>query len=65
MSEPEKKIETSPNYAKIYLLKCQNLEKPVNLTTNSQLSYFLVDNGEKGFGMYLASAYEKMIKSKN
>ena len=31
MSEPEKKIETSPNYAKIYLLKCQNLEKTINL----------------------------------
>ena len=30
MSEPEKKIETSPNYAKIYLLKCQNLEKTIN-----------------------------------
>ena len=31
MSEPEKEIETSPNYAKIYLLKCQNLERTINL----------------------------------
>ena len=31
MSEPEQKIETSPNYAKIYLLKCQNLERTINL----------------------------------
>ena len=31
MSEPEEKIESSPNYAKKYLLKCQNLERTINL----------------------------------
>ena len=29
MTEKEKKIETSPNYAKIYLIKCQNLERTI------------------------------------
>ena len=31
MSEPEKNVDTLPNYAKIYLLKCQNLETTINL----------------------------------
>ena len=31
MSEKEEKIETAPNYAKIYLVKCQNLERTINL----------------------------------
>ena len=34
MTEKEKKIETSPNYAKIYLIKCQNLERTINLQKN-------------------------------
>ena len=33
MTEEEKK-ETAPNYAKIYLIKCQNLEKTINLQKN-------------------------------
>ena len=34
MSEQEQKVETAPNYAKIYLLKCQNLERTINLQKN-------------------------------
>ena len=31
MSEKEEKKETTPNYAKIYLVKCLNLERTINL----------------------------------
>ena len=34
MSEQEKKEEITPNYAKIYLIKCQNLERTINLQKN-------------------------------
>ena len=34
MSEQEKNVETAPNYAKIYLIKCQNLEKTINSQKN-------------------------------
>ena len=36
-------------------------EKPYEYNKDSTLNYFLVDDGEKGGGMFLASAYEKMI----
>ena len=29
MSEQEQKVGTAPNYAKIYLIKCQNLERTI------------------------------------
>ena len=45
--------------------KCKDLKKPVDISEKSELSYFLVDDGEKGFGMYLASAYEQMIAWQN
>ena len=45
--------------------KCKNMKNPADLTINSELSYFLVDNGEKKFGMFLASAYEQMIDWQN
>ena len=44
---------------------CKILKGPIKLNTGSKLSYFLVDNGEMGFGMYLASAYEQMIAWQN
>jgi hypothetical protein len=28
MSEQEQKVETAPNYAKIYLIKCKNNKSP-------------------------------------
>ena len=31
MSDKEKQVDTTPNYAKIYLIKCQNLERTINL----------------------------------
>ncbi len=31
MSEQEKQVETAPNYVKIYQIKCQNLEKTINI----------------------------------
>ena len=34
MSEKEQIVETAPNYAKIYLIKCQNLERTINLQKN-------------------------------
>ena len=34
MSEQEQKVEIAPNYAKIYLIKCQNLERTINLQKN-------------------------------
>jgi hypothetical protein len=42
--EKEKKIETSPNYAKIYLIKCQNLERTIKKQENEikKLSFELL-----------------------
>lgn len=34
MSDQEKIIETATNYAKIYFIKCQNLERTINLQKN-------------------------------
>ena len=45
--------------------KCKDLEKAKDLTKYSELAYFLVDDGEIGYGMYLASAYEQMIQWQN
>ena len=41
--------------------KCRNLKNPLDIDESTKLSYFLIDNGEVGFGMFLASAYEQMI----
>ena len=40
-------------------------ETPVDINSESSLNYFLVDDGEKGGGMFLASAYENMIYWQN
>ena len=51
--------------------KCRvlrNLEKgqkPLDMNTDLPISYFLVDDGDIEGGMFLASAYEKMIKWQN
>ena len=40
-------------------------EKPLDMNENLSLYYFLVDDGDKGGGMFLASAYEHMIRWQN
>ena len=51
--------------------KCQILrdiekgEKPLDMSINLPLCYFLVDDGEKDGGMFLASAYEHFIEWQN
>ena len=35
------------------------------LSTNDELAYFLNDNNEPGYGMYIAAAFEYFIKSQN
>ena len=51
--------------------KCQILrdiekgEKPLDMSINLSLCYFLVDDGEKDGGMFLASAYEHFIEWQN
>ena len=51
--------------------KCQILrdsekgEKPLDMNINNKLCYFLVDDGEKDGGMFLAAAYEKLMEWQN
>ena len=51
--------------------KCRQLvdiergENPLKIEKNKPLYYFLVDDGEKGGGMFLAAAYEKFIEWQN
>ena len=40
-------------------------EKPLDMNLDLPLAYFLVDDGDKDGGMFLASAYEKMIDWQN
>ena len=48
--------------AKVY--KEKELKEKV-LSTNDELAYFLNDNNEPGYGMYIAAAFEYFIKSQN
>ena len=47
--------------------RCHDLveKEPLNLKIGSYLSYFLVDDGEKRGGIFLASAYENFINWQN
>ena len=47
--------------------RCYNLvdKEPLNLKIGSYLSYFLVDDGERLGGMFIASAYENFINWQN
>ena len=49
--------------------KCRSLldkkEEALRLNISSYLSYFLVDDGERGGGMFLASAFENFISWQN
>ena len=45
--------------------KCRNLEKPLDMKIENSLSNFLVDDGDKEGGMFLASAYENLISWQN
>ena len=40
-------------------------ENPLDMSIDLPLSYFLLDDGEENGGMFLASAYEKMIEWQN
>ena len=40
-------------------------EKPLNININNTLNYFLVDDGDKEGGMFLASAYSNFIDWQN
>ena len=43
----------------------ENGEKPLDMSIDLPLSFFLVDDGDENGGMFLASAYEKMIGWQN
>ena len=45
--------------------KCKELKNVLEISEDRELCYFLVDDGETGFGMFLASAYEQMISWQN
>ena len=45
--------------------KGNQMEKQDSIDETMHLSHFLVDDGEKGKGMYLASGYEQFIKWQN
>ncbi len=45
--------------------KCRNLKNPLDITLEKNLCYFLVDDGDQDGGMFLASAYEHLIKWQN
>ena len=47
------------------LRNLENGQKPYDMKIESPLCYFLVDNGDKEGGMFLASAYEKFISWQN
>ena len=49
----------------IQLIDEKKGEKPFEMSIDKELSYFLVDKGEIGGGIFLASAYEYFIKSQN
>ena len=40
-------------------------EKPLDMNIDNKLSYFLVDDGDKDGGMFLASAYQHLIEWQN
>ena len=45
--------------------KNKDIMKPKDLDENDSLIYFLNDDGELGYGMYLAAAYQNFIKWQN
>ncbi len=47
------------------LIDLENGEKPHDITLNSELCNFLVDDGDNKGGMFLASAYENFIEWQN
>ena len=51
------------NYATKY--KCKDTMKPKSLDENDSLIYFLNDDGELGYGMYLAAACQNFIEWQN
>ena len=40
-------------------------EKPLDITINNKLCYFLVDDGDEDGGMFLAAAYQNLIEWQN
>ena len=55
--------ENIKNYATKY--KCKDPMKPKKLDENESLIYFLNDDGELGYGMYLAAACQNFIEWQN
>ena len=51
----------SVRYKLRILRNLQRGEKPLDMNENLTLDYFLIDNGDVCGGMFLASAYERMI----
>ena len=47
------------------LRKLEKGEKPLDMRVDNKLCYFLVDNGDKEGGMFLASAYQHLIEWQN
>ena len=57
--------ESCTQYRCIVLRDLEKGEKPLDMSIDLPLSFFLVDDGDKNGGMFLASAYEKMIEWQN
>ena len=47
------------------LVNLERGEKPLTLTIDNPLCYFLIDDGDRDGGMFLASAYENFIQWQN
>ena len=72
MNEPnfQKKLSDFKNawkYIKKYAIKykCKENMKPIDLDETKNLIYFLNDDGELGYGMYLAAACQNFIEWQN
>ena len=53
--------KTSIQYKCRILRELEKGEKPLEMTTDNTLNYFLVDDGDKEGGMFLAAAYQNFI----
>ena len=67
MEDLFEKYKNSWDIIKTYATKyeCRNEMQVLNISTESTLSQFLLDNGELYHGMYLAAAYDMFIEWQN
>ena len=57
--------QKSVQYKCIILRDLDKGEKPLDMSIDNKLSYFLVDEGDKDGGMFLAAGYQHLIEWQN